>query len=66
MTAPTEATIATEAASRPSLTRREAVRVQEFLRKTGIPLGAVDHVVVKPKCVEVFRCDAPGRRIYIY
>lgn len=52
MTRPTEPTIPTEGASEHSFTREKLVRLQEYIRKNGIPLAQIKRFIIKNTCVE--------------
>jgi hypothetical protein len=49
----------------PTPTREKVVKIQEFFRKSGVPLEAVAGFVVKGTCVEALLKNG-ARRVYNY
>lgn len=64
MTKPVEPTIPTENQRGGVLTRSELVRIQECIRKTGIPLESVKRFVLKASCVEAI-LNSGARRVLV-
>jgi hypothetical protein len=52
MTKPIEPTIPAEGASEHGFTREKLVRLQEYIRKNGVPLDSIARFVIKNTCVE--------------